>query len=166
MIDLLSSTEIPSESAPPEGSVGYLEFQVSKKTAPYLVTSSKALVWTPNPGKKGIVRAAYREHSSPTVIYREIFWSIYTVGRDFQWGNIFSEEVAANEYITGYDVGPVVLIEEAPWLPKGFSVVVPQDRGFLGTICKVNETAYAAIVHNAARGMAIIQHAREGAEGE
>jgi hypothetical protein len=43
------------------------------------------------------------------------------------------------------------------WVPDGTIVVVPKDRTFVGVVSKVTATQIAGVVHNAARGIAIVQ---------
>ena len=41
------------------------------------------------------------------------------------------------------------------WVPQGMVVVVPKDRMFVGTVSQVTPKKLAAVIHNAARGIAI-----------
>lgn len=41
------------------------------------------------------------------------------------------------------------------WVPEGTIVVVPRDRSYVGLLSKVTANKIAAVVHNAARGIAI-----------
>lgn len=57
-----------------------------------------------------------------------------------------------------------VFIEEAglpfrpsSWVPDNTIVVVPRDRSYVGHVSKVTAKKIAAVVHNAARGIAIVQ---------
>lgn len=43
------------------------------------------------------------------------------------------------------------------WVPPNTIIVVPKDRGFVGVASRVSAGKLAAVVHNAARGIAIVQ---------
>jgi len=43
------------------------------------------------------------------------------------------------------------------WVPDSTIVVVPKDRTFVGVVSKITTTQIAGVVHNAARGIAIVQ---------
>jgi len=43
------------------------------------------------------------------------------------------------------------------WVPEGTIVVVPKDRTFVGVVNRVTTKKLAGVVHNAARGIAIVQ---------
>ena len=43
------------------------------------------------------------------------------------------------------------------WVPAGTIVVVPRDRTFVGLVARVTPKTLAAVVHNAARGIAVVQ---------
>jgi len=42
------------------------------------------------------------------------------------------------------------------WVPDGMMIVVPKDRTFVGVVSQVTSKKIAGVVHNAARGIAII----------
>ena len=43
------------------------------------------------------------------------------------------------------------------WVPEGTVVVVPKDRSFVGMVSQVTPKKIAGVVHNAARGLAIVR---------
>jgi len=43
------------------------------------------------------------------------------------------------------------------WVPPGTIVVVPKDRAFVGVVSKVTPRKIAGLVHNAARGIAVVR---------
>jgi len=43
------------------------------------------------------------------------------------------------------------------WVPEGTIVVVPRDRTFVGLVSRVTPKKLAAVIHNAARGIAVVQ---------
>jgi len=47
---------------------------------------------------------------------------------------------------------PVIV---ADWLPEKTTVAVPLDRGFLGDVHLLGDSAYVVVVHNPSRGMAV-----------
>jgi len=50
-----------------------------------------------------------------------------------------------------------LLFRPSSWVPDGAIVVVPRDRTFVGLVTRVTPKKLAAVVHNAARGIAIVQ---------
>lgn len=43
------------------------------------------------------------------------------------------------------------------WVPDGTIIVVPKDRNFVGLVHQVTAKKIVGVVHNAARGIAIVQ---------
>lgn len=154
----------------------FLEFPVPSATAPYLVTGTRTLLWIQR-APTGALRAALRagpwdEVKGAPELVRECFRE----GVRNSWGNTFPGTLegmqAACGRMKGYDLTPleVLINSEAPldnppdpqaelvrvpWVPRGCAVVVPKDRGFLGTLAFLGE-AYALVVHNPARGLAVV----------
>jgi len=58
--------------------------------------------------------------------------------------------------------GIKVPVEVAKWLPKDTAVVVPLDRGFLGDVHLFGQTSSAVVVHNPARGIAVVRGTQDG----
>lgn len=157
-----------------------MEFQVNPETAPYLVSSSASVMWIRRAhGER--VRAAVREVDIPTYS-RAVVTEVFHMGQQTQWGNTTELSLEGVEacvaHLQSYGLDKVVILThpkvpwgnwgvdiaepwedkdiiEASWLPGGMVVVVPEDRGFLGTIWRVGDDRLLSVVHNASRGMAV-----------
>jgi hypothetical protein len=105
----------------------YMEFAVNPDTAPYLVTSSKGLVWVeasmdpepdlwPREKPEHIVRVAVRPDVSPgpSGFYREVVEAVLARGQKSDWGNVldYTEEgvEAAIEHVAHYEFGDLCLL--------------------------------------------------------
>ena len=157
-----------------------MEFQVNPETAPYLVSSSASVMWLRR-AHGGRVRAAVRE-VSVSEYYREVVTEVYTMGTEAEWGNTAPLTLEGVEtcvqHLHSYDLAKVTVLshEDVPWeswgvpvdepwngaeivltswMPPGMVVVVPEDRGFVGTIWKVGTHKILSVIHNASRGMAV-----------
>lgn len=142
----------------------FVEVPVHPETAPYLVTSSKGLLWIDN-SFNGIVRSAVLR--SPWAVVAsdtsvEIVRAIRQRGDALSWGNAFPFTDAgvrgAREYLKTYDLAECDLLDHgtAPWVPEGSAVMVPKDRSYLGIVGEIGEGAHTVVVHNPARGMAVL----------
>lgn len=145
---------------------------VSPETAPYLVTSSKSVVWVKSPKEGNVVWAAIRNRCAPTFLYEEMFRSILDKSMEEGWENVFSQSQVdkACMRLCEYDivetellVGPDFPVEDlkipafpVEWLPAGYAVVVPSNRAFLGSLMDFANGEFAAVVHNASRGISIL----------
>ncbi len=152
-----------------------VEVQVNRDLAPYLVTSSKSALWIDRPHPNSCVRAAVRagdleEHCQ--LLVQEIALKGDLEG----WGNCHPLSAAgveaAIEHLGYYGLSDVevlfssatktvgvpegVPVGEALWVPPGWAVVVPVDRGFVGTTLCFKEDRLATVVHNAARAVAVL----------
>lgn len=150
-----------------------MEFQVNPELEPFLVSSTRSVVWVEHAGSRGQIRAAVRSRAT---LEAEIVVAIAERGTRAQWGNVQSLTTAGiqqcREHLSSYGVGPVECLAapdtditgvdfkelpviEAPWVPKGAVVVLPVDRGFVGTLGLVGPSLALAWVHNASRGVGI-----------
>ena len=157
-----------------------LEWAVNGDTAPYLVSSSTAVLWIEDPHEGNIIRAAVRKVPDPGVVFREILEAVRKRGREDQWGNIHPYTAAglkgAVDHVQSYDLDdleilvprktkdvprPVWLndlgypLKPSSWLPEDCAVVVPKDRDFVGVLGYLDVKVAAAVVHNASRGIAV-----------
>lgn len=154
-----------------------VEYQVASETAPYLVSSTRSVVWVEKPHPGDLVRAAVREVTED-VIFAELVEAVVEMGRERSWGNVqplSTEGIRlAVEHVLYYELGPVDLLiprnadgvqalieplgmgfQPSSWVPPQSVVVVPKDRTYLGFFSKVMPRMLCAIVHNASRGMAV-----------
>ena len=162
-----------------------LEFPVEPETAPFLVTSTKALLWVPEAHHDDVVKAAVREAALGS-LFMEILDEVTKKGKEAQWGNVhlFSQAgvQAAIDHVRYYDLEDLEILappnrEEdhkdgvykrpqwlndmklplrpTSWLPEGCVVVLPKDRKYVGFVGYLTRTSCVAVVHNASRGIAI-----------
>lgn len=157
-----------------------LDVHVAPETAPYLVSSSTAFLWVEEPFEGKFVRAAVRV-APPNVFFQQALQAIITRGREALWGNVHPFSLdgirAAIAHVEGFDLGAVEIlippttvaplpewadpatlqcpIRFTSWLPAKCAVVVPVDREYVGVIFHLGTKHAAAVVHNAARGVAV-----------
>ena len=110
-----------------------LEFPVEPSTAPYLVMTSKGLLWIEAPLVAGqgtapvtpYVKTAVREADLGT-IYAEIIQAVLEEGRAREWGNVQSLTreglAAAIDHLAYYDLTSVDILVPAP----GFQTAKPK----------------------------------------
>lgn len=163
-----------------------MEFAVNPETAPFLVSSTRAVMWiTP---RKPAVRAAVRPMQDVGAFFREVVDAVAEVGAEAEWGNVqpFTAEgvVQALGHVRSYDLPDLEILAHpdvdwqgipspqkdeaghltllgfplvhATWLDLKTLIVVPQDRDYLGFVMLVGGRGLS-VVHNASRGMAIIR---------
>jgi len=160
----------------PEGSRSQLvleEIKVNPELAPYLISSMRSVAWVPYASKKNTVNVGVRARVG---IEAELLAAVIEMGAEAQWGNIHpltTEGVrACLEHVSSYIEGPLEIIcspstdlegvdipehfqqTQAQWIPTNALVVVPVDRGYLGTLWVLGGQV-AALIHNVSRGMAV-----------
>lgn len=151
-----------------------LEFQVNRELAPYLVSSLRSVQWVRDASQHDTIRAAVRRREH---VESEIIAAILQMGVEAEWGNVHAlttEGVAqCVEHLEYYEFGPLEFLVapdtdldgiELPdrvtqtrtkWVPQNALVVVPVDRGFVGTLGTIGKHKAVAVVHNPSRGIAI-----------
>jgi hypothetical protein len=153
------------------------ELPVDPNTAPYLVTTTKALMWHPT-DHGGRVRAALRRDPLPE-LYREVVVEFCTTSVQADWGSVYPYTTQgldqAIAYVASYgipDVEILVTDSDSPaggaptyqdrtvtkveYLPPRTVLVVPKDRDFLGTALQMGPGGrHLLLVHNPSRGMAV-----------
>jgi hypothetical protein len=151
-----------------------MEFQVNPELAPFLVSSTRSVQWVAGASGTGMLRAAVRKRQG---IESDVVGAILQMGREAEWGNVHpldSEGVRrCVEHVAYYDLAPVeilvasdtdldgvslpegVNVLHAEWLPRDVLVVVPVDRGFVGTMGTIGKHKAVAVVHNASRGVGV-----------
>lgn len=144
------------------------------ESGPFLVTSSRGLLWVEKAFRGGFLRVATRR-SDPHDIYREMVEIIAEEGMGRDWGNVFPptregllEALARFHhyelpnpvllYGENFDIGISDSVDRIPaeWVPEGWAVMVP-DREYVGTLFEVGDKHVGAISHNASRGVVIIR---------
>lgn len=142
---------------------------------PFLVTSTRDMVWISKAFPNGMVRTAVRDIPKK-LLYRAILGKIVTRSRQEGWGSV--QEPSADGvqavihhladydildvevlYGDGFDTGLVpddVRALFTDWVPEGWAVIVPVDRAFVGTTFEFGESSYATLIHNASRGVGVV----------
>lgn len=178
MSHLLQVLRMPT---PKKGQVPLaIEMAVALETAPYLVSTSKAVTWIPEPPLKGPsrVKAVIRK-AKWLPVFQEVLEAVYAKGVAEGWGNSFAltEIMDAVDYVKSYDLTELeilahpkdvvsqkdalkeagLVLRPSSWLVQGWAVVVPRERDFVGMLMRVGAEHLVVVVHNPARGMAIVR---------
>ena len=157
----------------------FLEIPVSSDSAPYLVSKSRGFLWL-NRSHKGNIRSAILPGDCDESKFVEVVREVQSHGSELQWGNTFPQSqeglLEALRYMRFYGHEEMEVLTSdntldvpdtglapwdgvtkvlCPWVPPMCSVVVPQDRTYLGMVGKLKDS-HTFIVHNPARGMAIL----------
>jgi hypothetical protein len=161
-----------------------MEFTVNRETGPFLVSSTRSVLWvTPKVPK---VRAASRPMQLGS-FFNEVVRAVVDVGGVSNWGNVhpLTPEglINAVAHLRSYDLTDLEILSapkmdmsgfplvtgpegqlflgglplvEADWLEPNTLVVLPQDRDYVGFVIMFGERGLA-VVHNACRGIAVCQ---------
>lgn len=160
----------------PKGAISQLTLEdipVNQELAPYLISSMKSVTWMSHASQKNTIRAGVRGRLG---IEAELVAAVIEMGAEAEWGNIHpltTEGVqACLKHVSSYIEGPLELLcsantdlkeveipehlqqTQAKWVPVNALIVVPVDRGYLGTMWVLGDRIAAAI-HNVSRGMAV-----------
>jgi hypothetical protein len=184
MSNLLHVVRYPLSSVEKDGQLPVIiAYKVPPETAPYLVSSSGSFLWVEEPFPEDLVKAAVREVKNPGVLYREIIEHVTSRSLEYEWGNVCPYSAEGLEVVTDHlhsysfrDLEILVAVKPqsslplwlrtantglpvrpASWVAEGQAVVVPRDRGFVGTLGYVRGSKVVAIVHNASRGIGILR---------
>jgi hypothetical protein len=141
---------------------------------PFLITSSRSLLWVERAFESGFLRVAVRQMGAHD-LYGDIIAEIAREGVAREWGNIVEPTpagVAAGLahiayyglpqptllYGTSFDIGLAPEMERVPvsWLPPSWGILVP-DREYVGTVYLFGEGHVGAIVHNPSRGVVVLK---------
>jgi len=160
-----------------------MEFSVNPETGPFLVSSSRGLMWvTPRSPK---IRAASRLISLGS-FFMEVVQEVSAMGKEADWGNThpLTPEglLHAIAHLRSYDLADLEILKgpqtdlsafpeptqgpegqlfllglplvEAEWLQPNYLIIVPQDRDFVGFLLMFGDRGLA-VIHNASRGLAL-----------
>lgn len=160
---LLQVVQLPHEGV--KGVPLFVEIPVHKDTAPYLITAHKSPLWIEAPLKGEMVRSAMIRG----VWQRDIFKTYHAMvmevirqGKERSWGNVFPNTPkgakAAHEYLESFGLDSVETLDQSKntWIPEGSAVMVPRDRSYLGIVGVWDADTYTVVLHNPARGMALL----------
>lgn len=177
--DLLQVLQAPSDAFRRSATPLAAEMPVDPQTAPYLVTTTKSLMWHPQ-DHNGKVRAAMRTEPL-SALYREIIAEVCTTSVEANWGSVFPYDLhgldQAIAYVESYGLGTVEVlapdtaidgllggmttyagknIVRVDYLPARTVIVVPKDRDYLGIVMQPGDfDRRLLLVHNPSRGMAV-----------
>ena len=171
--NLLSIVEMPTKKVPVM--LDRIPASEAEGAGPFLITSSKSLMWVERAFRGGFLRVAVRQ-SSAHDLFRILVERVASEGVLREWGNVHpcSKEgvLAALAHLSYYELSDPILLygadfdisvasdlprAPADWLPPSWGVVIPSDRQFVGTAFLFREGNVGAVVHNAARGVVILK---------
>lgn len=167
--DLLNVGEMNTKKCPL-----MMEFRINPETSPFLVSSSKALLWVSPRSDK--IRAASRVINLPG-FFMECVHEIADTGLSHEWGNVQSWDdqgwTQAIEHVKSYGFDSIEIlaapnsglpdvlhgtpVEEADWLEDGYAVVVPTDRDYVGFLLRVTNGMGLAVLHNSSRAVSVVR---------
>lgn len=142
---------------------------------PFLVSSSKSLLWVSDKFPSGVVRIAVRREPLP-VLWGESINFVYQMSKSMEWGSTAEATRAGAlrvishladyglsdvEVLAGPGFDTTVLPSSVPvfeegWVTPGWAVVVPQDRSYLGTGFDFGDGQAGMVIHNASRAMGVL----------
>lgn len=153
------------------------------EAGPFLVTSSKDLMWVERAFHGGFLRVAVRPVSLPSV-YRRIVEMSADMGVSRSWGNTFPATkeglVAGLAYLSYFDLPDAMLLygddfdigiapdlERSPaeWLPPTWGVLVPA-REYVGTAYLLREGNVGVAAHNPSRGIVVLRNEEDAGVAE
>jgi len=142
---------------------------------PFLITSSKDVMWVDRAFPGGFLRVAVRK-TTPEELFRALIEAVADEGAQCEWGNVeppthkgMSNAIDHLQYYgfteleclygEGFPVVDTVGIPttKVEWLPDGWGVVVPKDRSYVGTVYDLGDGVVGAVLHNASRGVAVLK---------
>jgi len=148
---------------------------------PYLVTSSRDFLWVDRAMPGPEIRAAPRKIPLG-FLFRDALQLIWAKSLEQEWGNVLPPTKeglkSALDFLESYEVPgerhlihgsefPLVGIplsisaREEAWVPATWAVLLPEDRGYLGTTVDFAGGVKAAAFHNPSRGIVILASAVE-----
>ena len=170
---LLDRVECPSKKRPLM--IDNVPASTDPDAGPFLVTSSRSLLWVERAFDAGFLRVAVRE-DHPDSLYRNLIEEIAIQGVAREWGNVHPSSkrgvLAAMAHLSyydlpdpvllygsGFDIGVAPAVERLPvdWLPPTWGVIIPSDRSFVGTAYVFGGGHLGAVVHNPSRGVCIVR---------
>jgi hypothetical protein len=143
---------------------------------PYLVTSSRDFLWVERAMPGPEIRAAPRKIPLG-FLFRDALYQIRAKSLELEWGNVLPPTAeglqSALNFLEEYELPgdrhllhgsrfpmegiPLsVSAREEAWVPAGWAVLLPEDRGYLGTTIDFAGGVKAAAFHNPSRGIVIL----------
>ena len=110
---------------------------------PFLVTSARGMLWISDKFPSGVIRAAVRE-TPLEFLFRDAVVRVSEMSQANGWGSYqpHSEDALdqARAYLEGFGFDEVDVLHNienepspVPWVPIGWTIVIPKDRSYLGT---------------------------------
>lgn len=153
----------------------------SSDSGPFLVTSSRSVLWVERSFGEGFLRVAVRKQKVDD-LFRDLTSAIATEGAQRGWGNVHPPTTAGVLdglhhlhyydlpdatllYGSEFDIGvaPDISRAAADWLPSSWGVLVP-DRSYVGTVYLLGDGYLGAVVHNPSRGVVVLRGSDEDNE--
>lgn len=147
---------------------------VPPEAGPFLITSSKGLLWVERAFGEGFLRLGVREIPLGD-LFRSMVEQIASEGVEREWGNVlpatkdgvvkglaylhyYGLSDATLVYGEDFDISLATAIPRAPadWMPPTWAVLVP-GREYVGTAFQFGSAHVGAVVHNASRGIVVLQ---------
>lgn len=192
LLDVVSFRDLVQKN---QGIPAMLEFPFEDRHVPYLVSSSRSVLWVDSPSSEGFLRAATRptqglsEEIVATIVERSIVdgWGnvqpLTSSGLESCLEFLIDKGLKELEVIASPTVDPELLdptwnVVWSRWVPAGTVIFLPKDRSYLGTFGAFGNNIAVAVVHNASKAIAIAfddaelvgdlseeQHPERGSEG-
>lgn len=165
------------DQAAEHGVPAMVELEANPDLAPFLVSSTRSVVWIEELSYEGFLRAASRTIEG---LQEEIVVAIAERSLEEGWGNVYSLSEASLskcvmalkkagveewEIMASPSVVEVVKawmpsqedqIHPVQWMPHKTLVVVPKDRSLLGTYGTFGDNIVVSVVHSARHGIGIL----------
>jgi len=142
---------------------------------PFLVSAAgkkRDLMWVENKFPNSSIRAGVRK-AATAFLFRQALEHVSEMSQECGWGSVHPDTAeglsSALQHLQDYDLDEVIVLygdgydkshipEDVPchkelWVPKGWAVVVPRDRSYVGTTVVFDGGWVGMVVHNAARGI-------------
>lgn len=161
---LLAKVDLP----PINNTAFMMEVPVSPEAVPIMVTGVESMIWV-SAAPKGVARTFIRSREIQDTVILE---SIVEMSKECQWGNVLpctAEGIKAGlNYLSDYGFQPSELeiygncanietdLRKVP-VEIPFTLILPTDRSYLGWVSKWKDGRSTVVVHNAARGIVVLQ---------
>lgn len=171
--NLLNIVEMPTKRVPVM--IDRVPASESPDAGPFLITSSKALMWVERAFRGGFLRVAVRK-ATPHDLFRDLVDTISTESVDREWGSVQpctkAGVLEGLAYLSYYElVDPILLygsdfdislaadIPRAPadWLHPAWGVLIPSNREYVGTAFLFRDGHVGAVLHNPSRGVVVLK---------
>jgi len=151
-----------------------LEVPIEAELTPFLVTSSRKVIWIES-AKNGSIRAAVRK-VSPHEHFMELVEAFVERSQKEEWGSVLplSREGfdSGRAHLSEYGMKDLDVLSHpdtrlpplegvtsvsCSWLPVGTGLLLPVDRSYLGVTFDFGGGNIATVLHNVARGLVVLR---------